>query len=683
MATKKLDKDEYYQPTEADKELTSFVTDHCDRWRDYRNTNFLPSYLEYERIFRGEWASEDKTRESERSRIVTPATQQAVETRHAEIMEAIFGQGEFFDIQDDIRDVNNNPIDVGVLKAQLMEDFKRDKIRKSIDAIELMAEIYGTGIGEIVVKTEKQFVPSTQAIPGQMGQAAIGVVEKDRISVKISPVNPKNFLFDPNGTSVDDCMGVAIEKYISIHKIVEGIERGIYRKVDITPTYEDTDLEPTQEVSQYQDEKVLLLTYYGLVPREYLENLEENKNIVDLFPESSAAEEYSDMVEAIVVIANDGQLLKAEANPYMMKDRPVLTYQDDTVPNRLLGRGTVEKAFNMQKAIDAQIRSHLDSLALTTSPMIAMDATRLPRGAKFEVKPGKAILTNGAPSEILYPFKFGQTDGNNLSTAKDFERMLLQSTGTLDSQGMVSAGARDMGQGGMSMAVATIIKKYKRTLVNFQEDFLIPFIQKAAFRYMQFDPERYPSVDMTFIPTATLGIIAREHEQQMFIGLLQTLGPNTPVLPLILKGVLANSSLTNRYELMEQLDKMSQPNPQAEQMQKIQQQLDMQAKQAQIAVNTTQAEQNRAEAQKLSIEAQLMPQEVQAKNMAAMTKNLPNEDDAGSKEFDKRVKIAELMLKEADIKNKSKIVELQMADKKGKMSSVEDEFLDRLSRELT
>lgn len=686
MATdkqEKLEQNQFYEPTEADKELTDFVVDHCNRWRDYRDTNFLPDWLEYERIFRGQWASEDKTRESERSRIVTPATQQAVETRHAEIMEAIFGQGEFFDIQDDIRDVNNNPIDVGVLKAQLMEDFKRDKIRKSIDQIELMAEIYGTGIGEIVVKTEKQFVPSTQPIPGQMGQAAIGVVEKDRVSVKISPVNPKNFLFDPNGTSVDDCMGVAIEKYISIHKIVEGIERGIYRKVDIRTSGEDSDLEPTQEVSQYQDEKVLLLTYYGLVPREYLENLKESKEIVELFPENSTAEDYSDMVEAIVVIANDGQLLKAEANPYMMKDRPVLTYQDDTVPNRLLGRGTVEKAFNMQKAIDAQIRSHLDSLALTTSPMIAMDATRLPRGAKFEVKPGKAILTNGAPSEILYPFKFGQTDGNNLSTAKDFERMLLQSTGTLDSQGMVSAGARDMGQGGMSMAVATIIKKYKRTLVNFQEDFLIPFIQKAAFRYMQFDPERYPSVDMTFIPTATLGIIAREHEQQMFIGLLQTLGPNTPVLPLILKGVLANSSLTNRYELMEQLDKMSQPNPQAEQMQQIQQQLDMEAKQAVIAVNTTQAEQNRAGAQKLVVETQLMPQELQAKSMAAMTKNLPNQDDAGSKEFDKRVKIAELMLKEADIKNKSKIVELQMADKKGKMSSVEDEFLNRLSRELT
>ena len=676
----KLEQNEFYEPTEADKELTDFITSHCDKWRDYRDTNFLPSYLEYERIFRGQWASEDKTRESERSRIVTPATQQAVETRHAEIMEAIFGQGDFFDIEDNIQDVNGNPIDVEIIKAQLTEDFKKDKIRKAIDQIELMAEIYGTGIGEIVVKTETEYVPSTRPIPNQQGQAAIGVMERDRISVKIMPVNPKNFLFDPNGTSIDDCMGVAIEKYVSIHKVVQGIERGIYRKVDIGTASEDTDLEPTQEVSQYQDEKVLLLTYYGLVPREYLENMKENKDIVELFPENSAAEDYTDMVEAIVVIANDGMLLKAEENPYMMKDRPVLSYQDDTVPNRLLGRGTVEKAFNMQKAIDAQTRSHLDSLALSTSPMMAMDATRLPRGMKFEVKPGKAILVNGSPSEILYPFKFGQTDPNNLATAKDFERMLLQATGTLDSNGMISQASRD--GGGMSMAVASIIKKYKRTLVNFQEDFLIPFIKKAAFRFMQFDPERYPSVDMNFIPTATLGIIAREYEQQQFIGLLQTLGANTPVLPILLKGIVGNSSLSNRMELMAALDQMMQPDPQAQQMQQAQQQLAMQAAQAQIAVNTTAAEQNRAEAQKLMVETQLMPQEVQAKMTASLTKNLPNQDDLSSKEFDKRVKIAELMLKESDIKNKSKIVELQMADKINAQSQVKQDFLEKLTNGL-
>jgi hypothetical protein len=282
---------------------------------------------------------------------------------------------------------------------------------------------------------------------------------------------------------------------------------------------------------------------------------------------------------------------------------------------------------------------------------------------------------NGNPSEILYPFKFGETSLNNLNTAKEFERMLLQATGTMDSQGMVSQGNRD--GAGMSMAVATIIKKYKRTLVNFQEDFLIPFIQKAAFRYMQFDPERYPSVDMKFIPTATLGIIAREYEQQQFIGLLQTLGPNTPVLPLILKGILTNSSLSNRFELIGALDQMSQPNPEAQQMQQMQQQLALQAAQAAIAVDTTQAEQNRAEAQKLMTETQLMPAETQAKVISASSRNLPAGNE--SSEFDKRVKIAELMLKEADIKNKSKIVELQM----NKAGDMEDYFLENLSSELT
>jgi hypothetical protein len=197
---------------------------------------------------------------------------------------------------------------------------------------------------------------------------------------------------------------------------------------------------------------------------------------------------------------------------------------------------------------------------------------------------------------------------------------------------------------------------------------------------MQFDPERYPSVDMRFIPTATLGIIAREYEQQQFIGLLQTLGPNTPVLPLILKGILNNSSLTNRYELMAALDQMSQPDPQAKQMQDMQQQLAMQSAQAQIAVNTTQAEQNRAEAQKLMTETQLMPQEMQAKIIASSTKNLPAGNE--SNEFDKRVKIAELMLKEADIKNKSKIVELQMNNAKSNVVDMENQFLEKLATEL-
>jgi hypothetical protein len=656
---------QWEMPTESDNELAQFVVSHCDRWRDHRDTNYLEDWKEYERIFRGQWAAEDKTRDSERSRIISPATQQAVETRHAEIVEAIFGNGEFFDIKDDIADYNGNPMDVEEMKLKLQEDMNsKGKIKKAVDQVELMAEIYGTGICEMVVKQEKELIPSTMPIPGS-NQAAYGVQEKDYFCVKYMPVNPKNFLIDPNATSVDDAMGVAVEKFVSIHKIVEGMEKGIYRKVDIGPYGVDDDLEPTQEITQYQDDKVKLLTYYGLVPREYLEQLEnEGEEVVDLFPEDSTADSYSGLVEAIVVIANDGLLLKAEKNPYMMEDRPVVAYQDDTVPNRFWGRGTVEKAYNMQKAIDAQLRSHLDSLALTTAPMIAMDATRLPRGSRFEVKPGKAILTNGSPSEILFPFKFGETSQNNALAAKEFERMLLQATGTLDSQGVVSQASRDASAAGMSMAVAGIIKKYKRTLTNFQEDFMIPLVRKSAFRYMQFDPERYPSADFKFLPTGSLGIMAREYEQSQMIGLLQTLGPDTPVLPVLLKGIIGNSSLANRAELMATLDQMMQPNPEQQQMAQMAQQLQVEQSQATTQSLQARAMRDQAEAQKTAVETQLMPEELRAKVISSLSTNIDGQNQ--DNEFEKRAKIAELLLKEKDIDNKGKIVELQMQKQSNK-----------------
>ena len=656
-----LGQNEFDQPTESDKEIVEFVVSHCDRWRDHRDTNYLEDWKEYERIFRGKWAAEDRTRESERSRIISPATQQAVETRHAEICEAVFGNGEWFDIDDDI--VDQQPFDVEAIKLQLKEDLEKENIKKAITQVELMAEIYGTGIGELSVSKKTEMYPQT--MPMADGTAAYGVMEKDYTCIKLNPINPKNFLIDPNAVSVDDAMGVAVESYVSIHQIVSGIEKGIYRKVDIQPYGQDDDLEPTQEDVQFRDDKVLLMKYYGLVPREYIEQLEnkEGEEVVDLFPEDSTADKYSDLVEAIVVVANGDLLLKAEKTPYMMKDRPVVAYQDDTVPNRFWGRGTVEKAYNMQKGIDAQLRSHLDSLALTTSPMIAMDATRLPRGAKFEVKPGKAILTNGNPAEILFPFKFGTTDQGNLAISQNFERMLLQATGTTDASGQPTAFTRD-GAAQMSMSVAGIVKKYKRTLTNFQEDFLVPLIRKAAYRFMQFDPERYPASDYKFIPMATLGIIAREYEQQQLIALLQTLGPDTPVLPMILKGIIASSSLPNRAEMMMQLDQLMQPTPEQQQAAEEVKQVNKAKAIAEVKVLESTAMKYMAEAQQNAVETQLMPQETQAKIISGLSQNIRGENTNG--EFERRAKIAELSLKEEDIRSNERIASLQMLQKQSK-----------------
>jgi len=83
--------------SESDRELVSFVTSHCDRWREFKEVNYEKKWDEYERLYYGIWSDEDKTRESERSRIVSPAIRQAVENKTSEIIEATTGRGEFFE----------------------------------------------------------------------------------------------------------------------------------------------------------------------------------------------------------------------------------------------------------------------------------------------------------------------------------------------------------------------------------------------------------------------------------------------------------------------------------------------------------------------------------------------------------------------------------------------------------
>jgi hypothetical protein len=644
--------------------LVAFVMDRCNDWRNYRDENYMDRWDEYERLWRGLWADEDKTRDTERSRLISPALQQAVDNKQADLEEAVFAKGVFFDISDDVSDTEKT--DIEQMKSLLSEDFKKDKVRKNIGQIMTLAEIYGTGIGEIIVKQKKHLAPATQPT-AQPGLAMIGVNKNVRVAVELKPINPRNFLVDPNATSIDDAMGCAIEEYVGRHAVIKGMEDGVYMSADLGDAALDTDLEPNQDLTYYQNDKVLLLRYYGLVPKKLLDNPEDNLIEDD--------EKYSDMVEALIVIGNGEVLLKSEENPFMMQDRPVVAYQADSVPGRFWGRGTAEKAYNMQKAVDAQIRSHVDSLGLTAAPMMAIDASRLPRGQKFEIKPGKNILVNGNPAEILQPFKFGVTDKSNIETAQIFERMMLQATGTLDTANLpaqVSGG--DAAAAGLAMAVSGIIKKNKRSLVNFQEDFLIPFVQKAAWRYMQFSPERYPVKDFEFIPTGTLGMVAREFEQAQMMAMMSTLGPNSPIVPLLLQGIVEYSSLPNRESLLQQLQQLTQPNPEQQQVQQQAAQLQLADAQATVQEKQARAQKAAAEAQKAVVEAQLMPEETRAKIVNAATQNLPNNDDTAQREFERRIKIAELMLKEEDIKSNENIAKMQMEAKK----QVDKQFSDAL-----
>ena len=109
---------------------------------------------------------------------------------------------------------------------------------------------------------------------------------------------------------------------------------------------------------------------------------------------------------------------------------------------------------------------------------------------------------------------------------------------------------------------------------------------------------------------------------------------------------------------MAQMSQMSKPNPQQEQMAQQAAQLDMAGKQADVQVKQSDAMLKKAQAQKASVEADLEPRVVNAKVIAALSNNL--DDNAEGADFEKRAKIADLMLKEKDINSNERIAKMQM-----------------------
>ena len=397
----------------------------------------------------------------------------------------------------------------------------------------------------------------------------------------------------------------------------------------------DEEIEPDPEIDSRPTDRVRLLKYYGKVPRDLL--------LSEGVTEDEIAEQGA-YVEAVIVIANEGELLKAIPSPYMCQDRPIVAFQWDIVPSVFWGRGVCEKAYMSQKALDAELRARIDALALTTHPMMAVDATRIPRGHKLEVRPGRMLLTNGAPSDSIMPFKFGQLDQVTFAQGAQLQQMVSQATGAAEANaGMVQ---NDVTAAGMSMTQGAIVKRQKRTLVNFQENFLIPFVRKAAHRYMQFDPENYPVRDYKFVAFSSLGAMAREYEVAQLAQILQMVPPESPAHGAVIKGIIDHLNVTNRDELIAAIEAGAAPNPEAQQMAMAQQQAQMAVLQGQVQLLQAQAAESQSRANKYNTETQLAPTELTLKYSDQ------NNDGVADKDFERRVKMAELLLKEQELRGK-------------------------------
>lgn len=541
--------------------LVGWILQRVDPWREWRDNNFSTRWNEYYRMYRGLWTDADKTRSSERSRIMGTELAQAIETSVAEIEDALFSRERWVDIIDDELDPNRQ--DVAAALGLLLDEYDRYNVKASISEIILNGALYGTGIGKIVVdKVEIPTVDTSSGLPA--------ATYSTQYCVKLVPISPRNFIIDPHANSIEEAMGCAHETKIPRSVVLERQEKGYYRKFELD-SYDDhvDDLTALGEIAAATGaaEGCKVVEWHGLVPKKLLNKKEELFDDLELALNTESREIHDDrddgaLIEAIVTIVNDTHVARAVVNPFLFNDRSVIAFPYDKIPNRFWGRGISEKGYNPQKALDAELRARIDALAFSTAPMMAMDSTKIPRGEKFAVTPGKNILTIGNPAESLMPLKFPPPDPYTFNQTQELREMLQRGTGSYELPANVDNSR--MAATSMSMIVGSMIKRSRRILGNIERHLLTPLVSKSLWRYMQFAPERFPMQDYRFKVKTAMGIMAREFEQGQYVSLLSTVPAESPAFWMLMKGVYANSNIDERESMLDYCDQMLQQamNPQ-------------------------------------------------------------------------------------------------------------------------
>jgi hypothetical protein len=540
-----------------DSELVGWVMTRVDRWRSTRDTNFLQDWEKYYRIWKGEWDPSSKTRDMERSKLISPATQQAVDSMVAEMSEATFGKGMWFDVED-----NDDPQQLAasqLSRKNLLDDFDRDAIPTTIRESYLLGAIYGTGIAKRVIGSAPAVDP-TGANPDSAPVSA---------QVFWDPIPPYNFVIDTAAKNVETALGCAHETIRPMHEVEAKQLSGEYlpgaigtasghlvNQAGSGPSSTDLEVEPSDGTA--------ITEYHGLVPVRFFEAEKEDvpepmKGMEEEEDEQNAKLE--DLVEAVITIGNGSVLLKKIVNKF---DRGIIAYQHDIVPNRFWGRGIPEKAYNAQAALDAQLRARIDALGLMTYPVMGADATRLPRGLNLKIQPGKTFLTNGRPSEVIEPITFGNLDPMSFQQTGDLERMVQMATGSYDAASEAALNPSRSTSGGMSMAISSMIKRAKMTMFNVDQSFLDPLVRKSLLVY------------------SSMSIMAREFEQTQMTNLLAIIPPEVPAYMMVLRTIIENYSGPSKDKLVASIDDMMKPDPEKEQMEKMKQQLEMQAAMAEV-----------------------------------------------------------------------------------------------------
>jgi hypothetical protein len=152
--------------------------------------------------------------------------------------------------------------------------------------------------------------------------------------------------------------------------------------------------------------------------------------------------------------------------------------------------------------------------------------------------------------------------------------------------------------------MGAFVKRSKRSVQNVDRNLITPVIQKVMWRYMQFEPRRYPK-DYEFNVKAGMGIIAREVEAMQMtqmMGMIPEQFGNVSIL--LAKGIIEHTAIPNKAEIHKAIAaSLAPPSPEEQKKQQELKDLQFEAVKAQAQGELLQNQKTMAEIRKLLAEA--------------------------------------------------------------------------------
>ena len=156
-----LDGSREEQKRRPSDEVVSWVMAHVTPWRSVRDSTHKPRWDEYHALWRGIATANSKAKKTERSRIVSPGSQMAVDLTAAEVIEALFGRRNFFGLADDASPEEREAAEQA--RTNLTNDLYKAGIVDVMAEAVLNGALYGTSIIKLAIDVEMRARASTAA----------------------------------------------------------------------------------------------------------------------------------------------------------------------------------------------------------------------------------------------------------------------------------------------------------------------------------------------------------------------------------------------------------------------------------------------------------------------------------------------------------------------------------------